>query len=87
MKKFLVSIVAIATVLVCSSTAFAAEVGESDEVPGTSSGIVADDDAVAPGTSSGETNVPTGVVLTVVPTALAAGALAVSGIVLKKKNK
>ena len=35
--------------------------------------------------SSGNTN--TGVVLTVVPVALAAGALTVSGIVLKKKNK
>lgn len=42
-------------------------------------------DTVTPGASSGNTN--TGVVLTVVPVALAAGALTVSGIVLKKKNK
>ena len=44
-----------------------------------------DKETVTPGASSGNTN--TGVVLTVVPVALAAGALTVSGIVLKKKNK
>ncbi len=49
--------------------------------------FAADVDA-APGASSGTPNNPTtGVVLTVVPAALAAGALTVSGIVLKKKNK
>ncbi len=40
-----------------------------------------------PGESSGETNVPTGVALAVVPAALAAAALATSGIVLKKRSK
>ncbi len=72
MKKILATLAAVATVAVCSATAFAVEVGESEAVPGA---------------SSGESNVPTGVVLTVVPAALAAGALTVSGIVLKKKNK
>ncbi len=71
MKKILATLAAVATVAVCSVSAFAAEVGDS----------------TVPGASSGETNVPTGIVLTVVPTALAAGALTVSGIVLKKKNK
>ena len=56
----------------CSTAAFAAgDIGKSEDV--------------TPGASSGNTN--TGVVLTVVPVALAAGALTVSGIVLKKKNK
>lgn len=73
MKKFLATVASIAMVAVCSTAAFAAgDVGASEEVN--------------PGTSSGG-NVPTGVVLTVVPVALAAGALTVSGIVLKKKNK
>ena len=72
MKKILATIASIAMVAACSTAAFAAgDVGFSEEV--------------APGASSGNTN--TGVVLTVVPVALAAGALTVSGIVLKKKNK
>ena len=58
--------------LLCWAAAFAAgDIGKSE--------------TVTPGASSGNTN--TGVVLTVVPVALAAGALTVSGIVLKKKNK
>ena len=48
-------------------------------------GDIGKSEDVTPGASSGNTN--TGVVLTVVPVALAAGALTVSGIVLKKKNK
>ena len=48
-------------------------------------GDIGKSETVTPGASSGNTN--TGVVLTVVPVALAAGALTVSGIVLKKKNK
>lgn len=72
MKKILATIASIAMVAACSTAAFAAgDVGVSDVAPGASSG--------------GNTN--TGVVLTVVPVALAAGALTVSGIVLKKKNK
>ncbi len=71
MKKILATIASIAMVAACSTAAFAA-------------GDVGVSD-VAPGASSGNTN--TGVVLTVVPVALAAGALTVSGIVLKKKNK
>ena len=50
-----------------------------------SAGDIGKSETVTPGASSGNTN--TGVVLTVVPVALAAGALTVSGIVLKKKNK
>lgn len=46
------------------------------------------EDPEAPGESSGEpTNPDTGVVLVVVPAALAAAALATSGIVLKKRSK
>ena len=49
---------------------------------------IASAEETAPGASSGTPeNVPTGIILTVVPTALAAGALTVSGIMLKKKNK
>lgn len=72
MKKILATVASIAMVAACSTAAFAAS-----DIPGNSE--------VAPGASSGNTN--TGVVLTVVPVALAAGALTVSGIVLKKKNK
>lgn len=72
MKKILATVASIAMVAACSTAAFAAgDIGKSE--------------AVNPGASSGNTN--TGVVLTVVPVALAAGALTVSGIVLKKKNK
>lgn len=71
MKKFLAAVASIATIAACSTAAFAA--GDVGE-------------STAPGASS-DGNVPTGVVLTVVPVALAAGALTVSGIVLKKKNK
>lgn len=75
MKKILATIASIAMVAACSTAAFAAgDVGVSEKP-----------EDVAPGASSGNTN--TGVVLTVVPVALAAGALTVSGIVLKKKNK
>ncbi len=45
------------------------------------------DDDTNLGDSSGETNVPTGVALTVVPVAFAAAALATAGVVLKKKSK
>lgn len=73
MKKILATVASIAMVAACSTAAFAAgDIGKSETV-------------VTPGASSGNTN--TGVVLTVVPVALAAGALTVSGIVLKKKNK
>lgn len=72
MKKFFAALASVAMIAACSTAAFAAgEIGETEEV--------------APGTSSGSPS--TGVVLTVVPVALAAGALTVSGIVLKKKNK
>ena len=72
MKKILATVASIAMVAACSTAAFAAgDIGKSVDV--------------TPGASSGNTN--TGVVLTVVPVALAAGALTVSGIVLKKKNK
>ena len=75
MKKILATIASIAMVAACSTAAFAAgDAGDSENPV-----------EVAPGASSGNTN--TGVVLTVVPVALAAGALTVSGIVLKKKNK
>ena len=71
MKKILATVASIAMVAACSTAAFAGDIGKSEDV--------------TPGASSGNTN--TGVVLTVVPVALAAGALTVSGIVLKKKNK
>lgn len=73
MKKILAAIACIAAVAACSTAAFAAEVGASDG---------ANSQATV-----GDSNPGTGVILTVVPTALAAGALTVSGIVLKKKNK
>lgn len=72
MKKILATVASIAMVAACSTAAFAA-------------GDIVKSETVTPGASSGNTN--TGVVLTVVPVALAAGALTVSGIVLKKKNK
>ncbi len=75
MKKILSAIASVALIATCSVCAFAA--GDSDVGESTTVGV---------GSGSG-TNVPTGVVLTVVPVALAAGALTVSGIVLKKKNK
>ena len=76
MKKILATVASIAMVAACSTAAFAAgDIGKSGKP----------EDVVTPGASSGNTN--TGVVLTVVPVALAAGALTVSGIVLKKKNK
>lgn len=81
MKKFLAVLASIAMMTVCSTAAFAAgEVGDTT-TPGACTGEIQGEG------ESGGTNVPTGVVLTVVPVALAAGALTVSGIVLKKKNK
>ncbi len=71
MKKILATIACIAAVAACSTAAFAADV---DAMPGDSSGVLVK-------------NPGTGVALTVVPAAIAAGALTVSGIVLKKKNK
>lgn len=50
--------------------------------------VIEEEEEPAPGESSGEpTNPDTGVVLVVVPAALAAAALATSGIVLKKRSK
>lgn len=73
MKKLFATLASVAMIAACSTAAFAAgEIGET-ETPGASSGVAG--------------NTDTGVVLTVVPVALAAGALTVSGIVLKKKNK
>lgn len=74
MKKILASIACIAAIAACSTAAFAADVDAAPAAPGASSGTP-------------NSNPTTGVVLTVVPAALAAGALTVSGIVLKKKNK
>lgn len=79
MKKILAAIACIAAVAACSTAAFAAGVGDSENV-----GEGAGNNQATVGDSS---NPGTGVVLTVVPTALAAGALTISGIVLKKKNK
>ena len=71
MKKILATVASIAMVAACSTAAFAAgDIGKSE--------------TVTPGASSGNTN--TGVVLTVVPVALAAGALTVSGIVFEKRQ-
>ncbi|MBR4305649.1 MAG: hypothetical protein IKT78_02275 [Ruminiclostridium sp.] len=74
MKKLLATLGAIIAVSLCTTMACAEEAA-----PGASSGVF-------PGASSGG-NVATGIILTAIPTALAAGALTVSGIVLKKKNK
>jgi len=78
MKKIFATIASIAMIAACSTAAFAAEevIGDS-QVPGASSGLVSDEN----------NTVNTGVALTVIPVALAAGALTASGIVLKKKSK
>ncbi len=66
--------------------------GDSEEVPGGDEdgdgNVDGDDEDETPGESSGEpTNPDTGVALVVVPAALAAAALATSGIALKKRSK
>ncbi|MBQ8931863.1 MAG: hypothetical protein IJ045_05470 [Ruminiclostridium sp.] len=73
MKKLLAAFITTIAVLSCTISASA-----EGMTPGSSSGNT-------PGTSS--ENLPTGIILTVVPTALAAGALVLSGVALKKKNK
>lgn len=73
MKKLLATFIATIAVLSCTISASA-----ETATPGSSSGNT-------PGTSS--ENLPTGIILTAVPTTLAAGALVLSGFALKKKNK
>ncbi|MBQ8791603.1 MAG: hypothetical protein IJZ51_09855 [Ruminiclostridium sp.] len=73
MKKLLATFITIIAVLSCTIPASA-----EDTAPGSSSGTT-------PGMSS--ENLPTGIILTAVPTTLAAGALILSGLALKKKNK
>ncbi|MBP3922817.1 MAG: hypothetical protein J6D27_07625 [Ruminiclostridium sp.] len=81
MKKLSAILITIITVLACTISASAEETA-----PGSSSGSTPGySDNTTPGISS--ENLPTGIILTAVPTTLAAGALILSGIVLKKKNK
>ena len=82
MKKFLATFITIIAVLSCTISVSAEEAtpgASSNTTPGASSG------EATPGISS--ENVPTGIILTTVPATLAAGALILSGIALKKKNK
>lgn len=86
MKKLFAALTTIAMIAACSVSAFAA--GELNETQAPADNATPGVSDVTPGASSGDAdNAQTGVVLAVVPAALAAGALTVSGIVLKKKNK
>lgn len=76
--KKLLAILAAATMIFACSTAVMA----GDAVAGDSTTV-----GDSSGDGKGTNNPGTGVLLTVIPVALATGALATSGIILKKKSK